>query len=27
MLRLPYAVVGADGTRLQSAEIRPYRAA
>jgi cell cycle sensor histidine kinase DivJ len=27
MLRLPYAVVAADGTRLQSAEILPFRAA
>ena len=27
MLRLPCAVVGADGTRLQSAQILPYRAA
>ena len=27
VLRLPFAVVGADGTRLQSARILPFRAA
>jgi cell cycle sensor histidine kinase DivJ len=27
LLRLPYAAVGADGTRLQSAQFLPFRAA